>query len=147
MRPPRRAVLSASFLGALMPWRLARAQAAPPAFAAHVDTLAPGAVALGIDGRLFGQAPPPVRRLIDQGCTWLDRQGGQPFAALGVDARERILAAAAAAPPNTLPRVFFDVTRAEVMTLYYSHPASWRALGLAGPPQPDGHPDHARPPG
>ena len=114
---------------------------------------APGAVDLGVDRQLLERTrrDPRYRRLLERGCRWLDDQapalGALAFAELEVEDREAVIDRAARAPARTLPRRFFDRVWGDVRTLYYSHPASWPALGYGGPPQPLGFPGHHRPPG
>jgi len=123
---------------------------------AWVDTLipadgrSPAASEVGCERLLRRQAQSieSARRLLIGGCRWLERQsaaGPRTFAELPEPERERIAALAANAPPGSLPRLFFGFTRSEVFHHYYAQPESWGALGFAGPPQPNGFPDHAEP--
>ncbi len=132
-----------------------------PAFAAlapYLDTLipadeSPAASALGVDRRLIDKAAGDAgyRRLLAQGCRWLDRAarklGAADFAALPEGGREAVVALFAAARRGSRPRIFFETTRSDAFFHYYARPESWAGLGYDGPPQPVGFPDHAAPPG
>jgi hypothetical protein len=111
------------------------------------DGASPAASALGCEAALRERAArePGYLRLLEAGCAWLDAQAGGRFAALDEAAREAIGARAAAAPARSLPETFFRLTRRDAFEFYYAQPRSWSALGFAGPPQPDGFPDHAGP--
>ena len=122
-----------------------------------LDTLIPrdetgSATDFGIDRRIVDKASRSRRymRLLRTGCQWLDlearKTGAGGFADLDPATQEAIVARAADARARSLPRVLFDVTRQDAMRAYYADPASWKALGYEGPPQPDGFMDHAEAP-
>ncbi len=128
------------------------------ALAPFLDTLipadeSPAATALGVDRRLIDKAAGDAsyRRLLAQGCRWLDRAarklGAADFAALPDGGREAVVALFAAARRGSRPRIFFETTRSDAFFHYYAHSESWAGLGYDGPPQPAGFPDHAAPPG
>lgn len=90
--------------------------------------------------------------LLASGLAWLEAQaraqGATGFLALAEDSRPRLAVAAQMAGDRSLPRNFFAISRAIAFDLYYSDPSAWSGLaGYHGPPQPDGYPDHASPPG
>lgn len=107
----------------------------------------PGAVALGIGQRLIDRAAeqPGLRRLIAEGCLWLEGEAGG-FGDLEPSQQDRLIARAEAAAPGTLQRRFFSATRHLAMAEYYADPRSWEGLPYAGPPQPLGFADYQRPP-
>ena len=125
---------------------------------AYVDVLVPAdetpsATALGVDKRLlaFAREHPDYQRLLELGLAWFDRQArtkhGRGFPELREDEREAVVRTAAAADADTLPRVFFERTRAHALFHYYGRPESWRGIRqYRGPPQPAGFMDYARPP-
>ncbi len=128
-------------------------RAVPP----YLDTLipedeSPGATRLQVDRQILGQARrgTAYRRLLIQGCRWLDREarrlGARDFAGLSPAGRETVVERAAAEKRGTLPRKFFDVTRNDAMSFYYSHAESWKGLGYPGPPQPFGFFNYTQPP-
>ena len=60
----------------------------------------------------------------------------------------RLALATQMAGDRSLQRGFFTVTRVIAFDLYYADPATWAGIpGYRGPPQPEGYPDHADPPG
>jgi hypothetical protein len=163
----RRAVLaSLSGAGVLLGFGpRADAAGAPPGaidgatLRAYLDTLIPddgadpGASRLGIDQPMLARAATArhYHDLLEGGCRWIDGEarglGTEGFAALDEVHRERIVAAAAAAEPDSLPRRFFEATRADAFSRYYADPRAWAAIGYHGPPQPLGFPDYAETPG
>ncbi|MEJ2696808.1 MAG: gluconate 2-dehydrogenase subunit 3 family protein [Candidatus Sulfobium sp.] len=123
---------------------------------AYLDTLipqdqTPGAVQLGVPEKIFHAASEDAqyRRLVRKGCRWLDlrarRMGRDGFTSLGEREREEVAEESAGAPAGSVPRIFFERTRAYAFFHYYAHPASWEGLGYKGPPQPDGYPDYTKP--
>lgn len=166
LRPGRRSMVRATaLLGLLWPFRgLAAVEPVPSAGGAALaslgswlDTLipadaTPSATSLGVDTSLLGRAEREVglMRLLEAGCRWLDveayRRGAASFVALPEAQREAIAGEAAAAPPRSLQRVFFDNSWAFASFFYYGHRDSWASLGYAGPPQPAGFVDQDRPP-
>lgn len=127
------------------------------AFAAFLDTLLPQGELPG--WRTSGVMPRLVddlarrrqsRRALVEGVAWLDAQArarfDTRFAALGVDQREVVVAAAEHEPAGTIPHYFYRIVRDRAMELHFAHPAVWRALGLPHPPQPDGYRDFAEAP-
>ena len=156
-------------LGTTFGWALVRvlpsraASRAPsastdPTFAAYVDVLVPAdetpsATALGIDKELLVVASGrnDYQRLLRWGVEWLNRQAraqyGRDFQALNEESRDGIVREAAAARADTLPRAFFERTRADVFYHYYARPEAWRGIAsYRGPPQPVGFLDYAGPP-
>lgn len=156
----RRWLLGALLTGGLLGW-LARADAAvavrrraparaaaaaPPALVALLDhlipadELTPAASALQVPQRLWteAQTQPELLRLVDVGCTWLDRYG-DGFASLEFDEREALVAWMARAPWESPQRRLFYWARERGMALYYAQPASWRGLPITRPPQPLGY--------
>jgi hypothetical protein len=123
----------------------------------YLDTLIPedgmpSASQLGVDQALIALVRRQQRyaRLVGLGCLWLDEQararGAENFAALPEAEREALVARAEQSPVSSLPRVFFTFTQRQAFTHYYAQPAAWAGLGFAGPPQPVGFPDFAKPP-
>lgn len=125
---------------------------------AYVDTLipadeTPSGTALGVHVKLakVADGQPDYRRLLDLGLAWLDREArarfGRGFAQLSEGEREQVVGAAAQAPYDALPRVFFERTRADAYFHYYGRRESWRGIrGYRGPPQPLGFVDFTKPP-
>jgi hypothetical protein len=116
------------------------------------DDLSPAASALGIVDTMIGVAQGKAYgRLIVQGCAWLDRQARddyrRAFAELAQEQCIEIVRSAEQAPENSLEGVFFRAVRDDAMEHYYTHPRVWPSLGYAGPPQPNGFPGFAQPPG
>lgn len=117
------------------------------------DEITPSASALDVDKQLLtvAKAKRAYQRLLEQGLDWLNTQSqadfGGNFPELSEGKREAIVRQAAAAAYNTLPRVFFERTRADAFSFYYSRPESWRGIAYyRGPPQPMGFMDYAKPP-
>lgn len=171
MQKPRRQFVLRAALGSAIPPTLPAAAGpltgtAPfvtppsigPALKAWVDTLipadaTPSGSALGVDRRMqaTAQRSPGGMQLLEQGIAWLDRQSradfGRDFAQLDEAGRESVAARAASAAQGSLPRVFFEQTRANAFSHYYAQPASWRGIpGYQGAPQPRGFMDQAEPP-
>lgn len=129
------------------------------ALAPYLDTLlpadrwSPSATGLGVDALLAAKAARDAgyRRLLVDGCGRLDRGarrlGGRDFAALPERRREALVTLIAMARPGSAQRIFFETTRSDAFVYYYARPESWAGLGYDGPPQPNGYPDHASPPG
>ncbi len=146
--------------GALLRWfaPAERKVAAPwDGLRAFVDALVPadttpGAVELGVVEKILAAAEQraPHLKLLREGTAWLDEQarvrGATSFAALPREEIEAIVGLAAASPPRSLPRTFFQSTLDDALYLHYADPRSWEGLGYEGPPQPRGFPDHAEPP-
>jgi hypothetical protein len=85
------------------------------------------------------------------GLDWLNKQAragyGLDFPALDEGGRDAIVRQAAAAGLDSLPRVFFERTRADAFFHYYGRPESWRGMAhYRGPPQPLGFMDYTQPP-
>jgi hypothetical protein len=116
------------------------------------DEFSPAASELGMASRVVGKAlgNPDYLKLIRAGCHWLDRQAlaqdTQSFARLDVPGRERVVRLAEQAKIKSLPRLFFEHTREDAFTFYYTQPETWAMLDYPGPPQPGGFMDHTRPP-
>jgi Gluconate 2-dehydrogenase subunit 3 len=125
---------------------------------AYVDVLipadeTPSASALDVDKQLqtVAKGKPDYQRLLELGLDWLNARAQSSFGAnfpdLNEEKREAVVRQAAAAPYNTLPRVFFERTRADALYFYYSRPESWRGIAYyRGPPQPLGFLDYAERP-
>ena len=125
---------------------------------AYVDTLipadeTPSGTALGVDQQLLNVAggQPDYQRLLDLGLTWLNQRAranyDRDFPDQGEREREAVVSQAADAGFHTLPRVFFERTRADAFFHYYGRPESWRGIRYyRGPPQPLGFMDYTQPP-
>lgn len=171
MQVRRRRFFVGSALGGALSWmRPARAAPvasvesfAPPVRAdatlrAYVDVLipadeTPSGTALGVDSKLLAAAKrqSDYQRLLDLGLDWLNRQAragfGRDFPSLGEGEQQELVSQAAAAGHDTLPRVFFEWTRADAFFHYYGRPESWRGIRhYRGPPQPLGYLDHTEKP-
>lgn len=124
----------------------------------YVDVLipadeTPSASAIGVDKQLLAVAKgaPTLQRLLDLGFDWLNARAraryGRAFPEIDEAGREAIVAEAAAAGFGTLPRQFFERTRAAAFVQYYSRPESWPGIArYRGAPQPLGFPDYTEPP-
>lgn len=113
----------------------------------------PSGTALGVDKqlRVVAKGQRDYERLLDLGLAWLNRQArsnyGRNFPELDESGREAVVARAAAADYMTLPRVFFERTRADAFFHYYGRPESWRGMRhYRGPPQPLGFMDYTQAP-
>jgi hypothetical protein len=156
------------FIGSVLVCTLSRISSSPAApsqpppenttLRAYVDVLipadeTPGASALGVDKQLLVMAKGQwtYQRLLDLGLDWLNSQAraryGRNFTELDERNREAVVGQAAAAGYNTLPRVFFERTRADAFFHYYGRPEGWRGIAqYRGPPQPLGFLDYTQPP-
>jgi hypothetical protein len=89
-------------------------------------------------------------KLLRHASAWLNRAGQRmskrDFADLDVASREELVAFAEAAPPLSLPRVFFDRLLQDAYHFYYTNPRGTLHLGFIAPPQPDGFMDFQKPP-
>ena len=117
------------------------------------DETTPSATALDVDKQLLivAKSERDYQRLLERGLDWLNTRAranfGEDFRDLDDGKREAVVRQAAAAPYGALPRVFFERTRADAFSLYYSRPPSWRGIAYyRGPPQPLGFLDYARAP-
>jgi len=117
------------------------------------DEFSPAASELGVDIRIVGKAlgNPDYLRLIRAGCRWLDQQamarGAQPFARLDAPGRENVVRLAEQATMKSIPRMFFEYTRADAFLFFYTQQETWGMLDYPGPPQPRGFMDRTtRPP-
>ena len=117
------------------------------------DEIAPSASALGVDKQLLtvAKGKRAYQRLLELGLDWLNTQSrsdfGGNFPELNAGKREAIVRQAATAAYTSLPRVFFERTRADAFSFYYSRPESWGGIAYyRGPPQPLGFTDYAKPP-
>ncbi|MEY4981992.1 MAG: hypothetical protein RIR62_258 [Pseudomonadota bacterium] len=112
----------------------------------------PSASDLDVHHRILAQARtiPNYPRLLSEGLGWLEQQArgrhGAPFLQLPAEVQARILTAAFAAQPQTLPRVFADRMRADVLATYYRDARAWAGTGFEQPIQPMGYPDFQDPP-
>lgn len=153
-------ILTSSFavsLGAYVPGALAQGfvtRQALRSLPAFLDTLipaddSPAATQLGMDKQMIAHAAAIVNysRLLQLGCAWLDAQalsmGSVDFGQLGQQEMENITRLAEQSPGDSVQKLFFERVKSDLFTFYYSNPASWPALGFAGPPQPAGYPDFA----
>ena len=157
------------FIGSALVWVLSRvtpSRAARPPSAplddstlrAYVDVLipadeTPSATALGVDKQLLlvARGQRNYQRLLEFGLHWLNEQArgnyGRSFPELDERNRELVVGQAAAAGHRTLPRMFFERTRADAFFHYYGRPESWRGIAhYRGPPQPRGLLDYTQPP-
>jgi hypothetical protein len=150
------ALLPAHFLLAA-PGEEAKRRVSVRALGPYLDTLipqdsTPSATQLGVDKALITDAREHRRfaRLIALGCAWLDKRavdlGAEEFSALDEAARELLVARAERSPRKSLAQQFFLHTQARAFFHYYAQTAAWQGLGYAGPPQPVGFPDQAKPP-
>lgn len=125
-------------------------------FEAVIDVLipsdeTPGALQLGVAKKILHKASQDTqyRRLIREGCAWLDSKarsrGGAGYLSLHEGNREKVMEELAGSPAGSLPGIFFGQLRSDAFFHYYAHPASWKGLGYKGPPQPDGYPDYTEP--
>jgi hypothetical protein len=111
----------------------------------------PSASDLDIHQRLLELALgiPNYPDLLTQGLGWVNniakRLHKKPFADLSPKLRDDTLKLAVSQPSGTLPQVFVSRTRNDTMALYYADHRAWVGLGLDGPIQPAGYPDHNLP--
>lgn len=104
---------------------------------------APSAGELEVHRAILREAPGRMNypELLIQGAGWLDERAtghaGTGFAAAPEAMRVRVVEEAFAAAHGTLPRVFAEFIRQDVMRLYYARPESWAGM-IDGPPQPAG---------
>lgn len=121
--------------------------------AAVLDTLipadaTPGALQLGVAEKLQEKAKTDTqyRRLLRQGCAWLDSQArkrqGSRYASLAERDRGAILTLAEGSGDGSFQRMFFLQLRTDGFHYYYGHAGSWPQLGYPGPPQPRGFADY-----
>lgn len=124
---------------------------------AFLDTLmpadeTPAASELRIDQTLLQKSDGDrqYRRLLRHGCNWLEKTARQQyragFAALSEQQRVRIVELMEQARSRSIARVFFNRVRTDLFEHYYSHPDSWKGLGIDRPPQPEGYPDYDKAP-
>ncbi|MDJ0787609.1 MAG: gluconate 2-dehydrogenase subunit 3 family protein [Myxococcota bacterium] len=164
----RRLFLALAFLSPLvgstrsLAWLLRASVGAPAtrplgALPRYVDTLlprhlGPSGTDLRVERSLLesAQADPRYARLLVGGCSWLDEQaralGKSGFHELDEEARTGIVARAEAAKPGSGEWTFYQKTRTDAFTFYYSDPRSLAGIEAPGPPQPSGHLDQAEPP-
>lgn len=129
-----------------------------PTLGAYVDTLipadeTPSGSELGVAQQLLKVAGgrPDYQQLLDLGLAWLNQRArakfDRDFSDLGEGERESVVSQAADADFHTLPRLFFERTRADAFFLYYGRPETWRGIRyFHGPPQPLGFMDYTQPP-
>lgn len=124
---------------------------------AFLDTLmpadeTPAASELRIDQTLLQKSEEngQYRRLLQHGCNWLEktaqRQYRAGFANLTEQQRVGIVKSMEQARSRSIARVFFVRVRTDLFEHYYSHPDSWKGLGIDRPPQPEGYPDYDKAP-
>ncbi|MGI9280533.1 MAG: gluconate 2-dehydrogenase subunit 3 family protein [Endozoicomonas sp.] len=93
---------------------------------------------------------PNYPELLQQGTQWFENTSIQSFNAsfpdLIIHSQELIVEASFKQPEMTLPRVFIERLRDDVMTLYYHNSASWGGMEIDRPIQPIGYPEHEEPP-
>jgi hypothetical protein len=111
----------------------------------------PSATQLGLNKALVQHAEKieNYTRLLELGCQWLDETSmklhGARFDGLSQTRMTAIVTLAEASPDKSIPRLFFERVRFDLMGLYYAMPASWNGLGITSPPQPNGYMDFAQP--
>ena len=117
------------------------------------DALTPAATDLGLDTELLAElehSPPARRRLYLQGLDWCEQQArtryARSLAHLTLEECDAILHQAADTSPEAVPARFVLQLRDRAFALYYTHPEALTGITGAGPPQPAGYPDYARPP-
>jgi hypothetical protein len=108
------------------------------------DALTPAASELGVAAAVLRQssANADYRRLVEDGCAWLDRAASGNFAAASPAIRVEAVTRMTALPWEAPPRYFYEALRQRALELYYSDPRSWGGLAIVRPPQPVGYPDH-----
>jgi hypothetical protein len=130
----------------------------PPALGTLIDVLlprdqSPSGTDLDIDQYLWSAA---IRheeqgRLVWLLCAWLDREaisaGATDFRSADEALRNTLVRRASESPPGTMPGAAFRFIQDRAFERYYVDPRSWSSLGYDGPPQPQGFPGHAQPPG
>lgn len=93
---------------------------------------------------------PSYPDLILQGLGWMEQNARQAgfagFLAMPPAEQETLMTAAFAAPAQSLPQVFAQRLRDDAMTIYYRDPRALVGLGIDGPIQPAGYPDHDKAP-
>lgn len=149
----RRQLVGAAMAAGVAP-RHALAADPPDALLAWLRTLVADEAAAGLTAAGVRAHPntSAQERLLKAGLEWLDvqarAQGAAGFTALPAEARARLALATQMAGDRSLQRGFFTVTRVIAFDLYYADPATWAGIpDYRGPPQPEGYPDHADPPG
>jgi hypothetical protein len=130
----------------------------PPALGPLIDVLlpldqSPSGTDLGVDEYLWSRALRREEhgRLVWLLCAWLDREavsaGADDFSSADEAQKITLVRRASEAPPRTMPSAAFRFIQDRAFERYYADPRSWPSLGYAGPPQPQGFPGHAQPPG
>ncbi len=93
---------------------------------------------------------PNYPSLLESGLNWISETSQlsfqSEFLTLHDEKKEAVVTAAFAQADQTLPRVFAKRLRDDAMAIFYSHPASWPALGFEGPIQPSGFLDFEKAP-
>ena len=159
-RIPRRAVLTVIATAPVwgsMSGKAAALQVSTTDISTIVDTFVPrdrtpSASDLRIHYRLLELASgiSNYPELLDQGMVWINniskRLHSGVFRDLSPKLRDEVLRLAFSQPAGTLPQVFVSRTRNDTMALYYVDQRARTGLGLDGPIQPGGYPDHDKPP-
>ncbi len=116
------------------------------------DANSPAGSELNVPQRITALARdvPNYPQMLQLGLSWLEETAqnlhNRPFYDLTGSQKDAVIVAAFAQPDQTLPRVFAARLRADCMVFYYGNPATWPSLGLDGPIQPHGYPDHDKAP-
>jgi hypothetical protein len=106
------------------------------------DALTPAASVLEVHTQILKEAErvAALRRLIDDGCYWLEHSVGS-LKTLDSGQLERLLQAMSVAPWDSGPRNFFQEIRDRAVTYYYADPRAWAGSAINRPPQPMGYPE------
>lgn len=114
--------------------------------------ITPSATDLKLDVAIMSLADQVSRypELLEQGLGWLEstsiRSFNKAFLELQLKHQNLIVDAAFNQPDMTLPKVFIERLRDDVMTLYYHHNAAWKGMAIEQPIQPTGYPKHDKSP-
>ena len=112
----------------------------------------PGAIELGIPQKIIQHASlnPRYQRLLVFAEEWLDNEARTMsdtiFSKLELTLREKIVTTMEHADITSIERFFFNRSRRDAMTLYYSDPRIRQTFAYARPPQPLGFKDFDKPP-
>jgi|GEM_PF-1530673 len=127
-------------------------------FAAYLDTLipvddfTPSATQVGIPAKMLARLSmrPQPQQIVTAACQWLNSQAFElakkSFVELNAEQREKIVLQAERSQENSVPKVFFEMTRREAFVYYYADSRSWKGLPEARVPQPLGFPEYYLPP-
>ncbi len=127
-------------------------------FAAYLDTLipaddfTPSATQVGVPAKMLARLSmrPQPQQIVTAAGQWLNSQAVElakkSFVELNAEQREKIVAQAERSQENSVPRIFFEMTRREAFVHYYADARSWKGIPDARAPQPLGFLDYASPP-